>query len=246
MMLPQPPKALRIEVKFTTGTTIAIPKRERESLLSNDANVVGVIAALFWCGKRDVDGRWFIVDAAESFRVGPADGGSLDVRDLQRLEKGQTWLAGLRDFVEQTWPPFLRAFLDEALAGHEALCTELEILRRSGKLQERVAKDPVLDLEHRNAVRAIVDSLGAAVSGHIFQDLLAYLLALAGYNRVQINPVGIPDIEVSEFLGHSTSDLVTLTVTRDQADRLVELSEAAGENELLKALRHRLGRRKPA
>ena len=233
MTLRQFPKALRIEVKFTTGTAIAIPKRERESLLSKDQDVVGVIAALFWCGKRDVDGRWFIVDAAESFRAAPSDGGSLDVRDLRRLEKGQAWLAGLRDYTEKTWPAFLRAFHDEALAGHEALCAELEDLRRSGKLQERVTKEPVLDLEHRNAVRAIVDSLGAAVSGHIFQDLLAYLLALAGYNRVQINPVGVPDVEVSEFLGHSTTDVISLTLTRNQADRLVQLSKAAGEDELM-------------
>lgn len=230
------PKALRIEVKFTTGTTIVLPARERESLLSKDQNVVGVIAALFWCGKRDVDGRWFIVDASESFRTGPSDGGSLDVLDLQRLEKGQAWLAGLRDFIGRTWPSFLRGFHDEALAGHEVLKTELERLKRLGRMQQRVTKDSVLELEHRNAVREIVESLGPSVSGHIFQDLLAYLLALAGYNRVQINPVGIPDIEVSEFVDHSDVKLVTLTLTQDQADRLVELSKIAGDDELANVL----------
>src|SRR5205807_2115145 len=172
MTLRQFPKALRIESKFTTGMTIAIPQREREALLSKDQDVVGVIAALFWCGKRDVDGRWFIVDAAESFRSGPTDGGSFGVQDLQRIEKGQAWLAGVRHHIEQTWPPFLRAFRDEALVGHEALRTELKELNRLGRLQERLAADPVLELEHRNAVCEILDHHGAAVAGHIFQDLL--------------------------------------------------------------------------
>jgi len=236
MTLRQFPKALRIESKFTTGTTIAIPQREREALLSKDQDVVGVIAALFWCGKRDVDGRWFIVDAAESFRSGPTDGGSLGVQDLQRIEKGQAWLAGVRHHIEQTWPPFRRAFRDEALVGHEALRTELKELNRLGRLQERLAADPVLELEHRNAVCEILDHHGAAVAGHIFQDLLAYLLALAGYKRVQINPIGVPDIEVSDFRSDVISDLVTLTLTREQLDRLVKLCQAAGESELVESL----------
>ncbi len=198
--------------------------------------MVGLIAALFWSGTRDVDGRWFIVDAAESFRTGPADAGSLDVRDLERLEKSQAWLAGLRNFVGQTWPSFLRAFYEEALAGHEALKTELERLKRIGQLHERVTKDSVLELEHRKAVRGIVESLGASVSGHVFQDLLAYLLALAGYTRIQINPIGIPDIEASEFVDHSDAKLVVLTLTQDQADRFIELSKVAGDEELVNLL----------
>jgi hypothetical protein len=230
------PKALRVEAKFTTGTTIAVPKREREALLSKDQDVVGVIAALFWSGTREVDGRWFIVDAAESFRSGPAEGGSFGVQDLQRIAKGQAWLAGVRDHVEQMWPPFLRAFQDETLAGHEALCIHLEELKRVGRLRERVTKDPVLELEHRNAIRAIVDTHGAAVAGHIFQDLLAYLLVLAGYDRVQINPIGVPDIEVSEFRDDLGSNLVTITLTREQADVLVRLCQAAGEDKLAEAL----------
>lgn len=230
------PKALRVEAKFTTGTTIAVPKREREALLSKDQDVVGVIAALFWCGTREVDGRWFIVDAAESFRSGPAEGGSFGVQDLQRIAKGQAWLAGVRHHVEQTWPPFLRAFHDEALAGHEALCIQMEDLKKVGRLQERLTKDPVLELEHRNAVRAIIDTHGAAVAGHVFQDLLAYLLVLAGYDRVQINPIGVPDIEVSDFQGDPGSDFVTITLTRQQIDLLMKLCRAAGEANLAEVL----------
>lgn len=230
------PKVLRVEAKFTTGTTIAVPKREREALLSKEQDVVGVIAALFWCGIREVDGRWFVVDATESFRSGPTDGGSFSVQDLQRIEKGQVWLADVRRHVEQTWPVFLRAFLDEALAGHEALCIQLEELKKVGRLQERVTKDSVLELEHRNAVRTIINTHGAAVAGHIFQDLLAYLLVLAGYDKVQINPIGVPDIEVSDFRGDRSSDLVTITLTQEQVDRLVKLCQAAGEQGLVEAL----------
>lgn len=234
--LGQFPKALRIEAKFTTGTTFTVPKREREALLGKDQEIVGVIAALFWCGKREVDGRWFIVDAAESFRTGSSDGGSFDVRDLQRIEKGQTWLAAVREYVATTWPRFLRAFHDAALTGHEALCAELEGLRRANRLHEQVTGGAVLELEHRDAMRTIVNSLGPAIAGHVFQDLLAYLLALAGYNRVQINPIGVPDIEVSEFHGDSIAELVTVTITHGQANRIVKLCQAAGEDDLVKTL----------
>lgn len=228
--------ALRVEAKFTTRKTIAVPKREREALLSRDRNVVGVIAALFWCGKREVDGRWFIVDATESFRSARTAGGSLGIQDLRRIEKGQTWLAGVRQHVEQTWPAFLRAFREVALAGHEVLRTELDGLQKAGKLRDRLSAEPVLELEHREAVCTIVESLGASVAGHVFQDLLAYLLALAGYGRVQINPVGVPDIEVSELRARLESDPVTLSITRQQAVRLMKVCQAAGESELVKAL----------
>lgn len=230
------PKALRIEAKFTMGMSISVPSREREALLGKDPNVVGAIAALFCCGKRDYDNRWFIVDAAESFRAAPGDGGCLAVQDLQRIEKSQTWLAGVHHHVEQAWPRFLRAFLDEALAGHEALCSELERLRRTNGLEKRLSAEPVLELEHRSAIRRVVDHHGAAGAGRVFQDLLAYLLVLAGYRKVQLNAVGVPDIEVSDFLGDQTTQLVTFTLTRQQAERLGTLAKAAGDDDLVSLL----------
>lgn len=233
MITPKFPKALRIEVKFTTGMSISVPKREREALLSKDPDVVGVIAALFCFGKRDYDSRWFIVDAAESFRTAAGDGGRLAVQDLQRIERGQAWLAAIHDHMDRAWPRFLRAFLDDALAGHEALCGELEILRRTNGLEKRISAEPVLELEHRSAVRRIVDHHGATGAGRIFQDLLAYLLALAGYRKVQLNAVGVPDIEVSDFLGDQSTELVTFTLTRQQAERLGTLAKAAGDDDLV-------------
>jgi hypothetical protein len=99
-----------------------------------------------------------------------------------------------------------------------------------------MSKDSVLELEHRNAMRAIVESLGPSVSGHIFQDLLAYLLAFAGYNRIQINPVGIPDIVVSDLVDHADARFITISLTQEQVDRLVELGKIAGDEELVTAI----------
>src|SRR5207247_1545886 len=106
-------------------------KREHEALLGNDRSVVGVVAALFWCGQPDVDGRWFLVDASECFRSGKAEGGSLGVFDLRRIEKSQPWLTAVRDHVGLMWRPFLRAFGERALAGHEALQAELGELHQA-------------------------------------------------------------------------------------------------------------------
>ena len=82
---PRLPKTLRVEAKFTTGTLITIPKREREALIGHDPEVVGAVAALFWSGGWDADGRWSIVDI-ESF---PAVS-SLSAIDLQRLARNQS------------------------------------------------------------------------------------------------------------------------------------------------------------
>jgi len=234
--LPKFPKALRIEVKFTTGMTVPVPKREREFLIGKDRDVVGIIAAIFWCNKRAIDGQWFIVDAAESFRTGRSAGGSLGINDLLRLEKCQPWLDGLRDHIHNVWPQFLRAFHGEALAGHEVLSTELDALLRAGKLQDRLERDPVLDLEHRKAIQAIHHTHGSSVAGHIFQDLLAYLLALAGYGRVQINPIGVPDIELSELRTDTAAQFVTLSLAQEQVDRIVRLCQKAGALDLARAL----------
>jgi len=216
-------------VKFTTGTTISVPKREREALLDNDRNVVGVVAALFWCGKRDIDGRWFIVDAAESFRSGKTEGGSLGVQDLRRIEKSQPWLGGVRKHVERMWPPFLCAFGELALAGHKALQAELREEHRVGKLGNHLGDAAVLDMEHRRAVQAIVETHGTSMAGHIFQDLLAYLLGLAGYQTIRTNPVGVPDIAVSGLIDAGPHDRVTLDLSRPQVETLIRLARKAGE-----------------
>jgi hypothetical protein len=116
------------------------------------------------------------------------------------------------------------------------LSTELDALLRAGKLQDRLERDPVLDLEHRKAIQAIHHTHGSSVAGHIFQDLLAYLLALAGYGRVQINPIGVPDIELSELRTDTAAQFVTLSLAQEQVDRIVRLCQKAGALDLARAL----------
>ena len=238
--LPRLPSVLRVEVKFTTGTTISVPRREREALLRSDRAAVGAVAALFWCGERAVDGRWFIVDAAESFRSTGGEATSLGVHDLRRIEKTQPWLAGVRKHVERTWPAFLAAFGQLALAGHDALQKELSALHGSGRLAEYVIGADVLEIEHRNAVKAIIDRHGAAVAGHVFQDLLAYLLVLAGYATVRTNPIGVPDIEVSDVVG-TDRGRIRLELSRKQVQRLIRLARKAGDTALAESLKLRIG-----
>ena len=68
---------LKVEAKFTTGTTISVPKREREALLGNDRNVVGAVAALFWCGQRNMASiiGAGIMDRYPNIRVGTLEAG---------------------------------------------------------------------------------------------------------------------------------------------------------------------------
>jgi len=233
---------LRVEVKFTTGTTISVPRREREALVNSDCTTVGAVAALFWCGERAVSGRWFIVDAAESFRSSSGDSTSLGVHDLRRIEKAQPWLAGVREHVERTWPAFLSTFRQSALSGHDALQKELFELHESGRLAEYLVGPGVLEIEHRDTVQEIVDRHGAAVAGHLFQDLLAYVLVLAGYATVHTNPIGVPDIEVSDVL--STNDQrIRIDLSREQVQILVHLAREAGDAELAAHLETRLAKR---
>jgi len=77
----------------------------------------------------------------------------------------------------------------------------------------------------------------ATSSGHIFQDLLAYLLAAAGYRGVRIKPTQTPEMEVSDFVGGQESDgSISVILTRAQLRRLLVLCEEAGDVELATTL----------
>lgn len=191
---PSLPRTLRVEVKFTTGTVITIPKREREALISHDENIVGAVAVLLWSGRRDLDARWFIIDISSFSHLS-----SVQAADLPRLAKARAALAGIRQHLDMTWIPFLAAFRDSSLTGHRALQDELKELHDCGTLATRLTSSDILHYEHRRAVSGIVDHHGALVAGHIFRDLLAYALALAGYRTVHTNAVGVPDIELTDL-----------------------------------------------
>jgi hypothetical protein len=230
------PTTLRVESKFTTGTQITLPRREIDALLGTDRGTVGAVAALFSCGKHRTDAQWFVVDAAESFRGGGAASFRLALEDLERIERRQTWLEGVRLHVRRTWPRFLAAFRERALAGHVALLAELDSLHRTSRLAEQVAGREVLQLEHREAVRAVVTTLGEAGAGHVFQDMLAYVLALAGYRTVRVNPIGVPDIELADLALDGGREEIRLTLAREQVECLLRLTREAGEMDLTTVL----------
>lgn len=148
--------------------------------------------------------------------------------------------------MSETWPPFLAAFRDQALAGHGGLLRELEDLHRTSKLAEHVVGRDVLELEHRNAVRELVEHCGESDAGRLFQDMLAYVLAMAGYRSVRVNPVGVPDIELGDpdnaAVGSGVAEpgSVQVRLSREQVKRLVRLTLAAGELEVADELRSAL------
>jgi hypothetical protein len=231
------PKALKVESKFTTGTAIAIPARELQALTTKDPDVFGVVATLFWSGQRDTDGIWFLIDAAESFTTTKIEQVSLSARDIQRIAKSQSWLEPVRAHIHKWWRPFLLAYLDEALQGHAVLLAELRELHAGRRLAERMSKEKFLAVEHRSAIEAIIESHGPSVAGHIFQDLLAYLLGLAGYQTVRINPIGVPDIEVTDLDTSRARRGVSVLLTRQQLNTMLAICQSSGELELAALLK---------
>ena len=233
------PAVLRAEVKFTTGKTVSIPPRELNALLPHKEGEIGVVAALFWCGDRTFDGRWIMVDAKETFGEKQATV-SIDVSTAARIAKRQTKLAPLREYVDTHWPRFLRAFLPQSMESHEMLKSELEIVHAGNGLTGRLSGDDPLDVEHREHIAGILAKHGNGLSGHIFQDLLAYLFGMAGYRSVQINPIGVPDIEV-KYPDHGAANRQNanflVQLSSKQRMRLVALCRAAGEEDLVALLR---------
>lgn len=102
---------------------------------------------------------------------------------------------------------------------------------------------------------SLVECLGPARAGTVFQDLLAYLLVFAGYGSLRINPVGVPDIELSGWkttariadvsedsentLGEFLEDgapAVTITVTSEQLRQITESCQSCGHEDLAELL----------
>lgn len=237
---------LRVECKFTTGRAISLPRRELEALYVQRENEAGIIAALFWHGAADPNGRWVLVDAKESIRPGRAAAVSFGFKDLVRLDRTQVWLAGIREHVAENWRPFLAAFSELSLEGHDALCAALGALHAEGKLRDQVEpyRGEVLEVDHRNSIQTIVRQLGESVAGHVFQDLFAYLLGMAGYRTVRMNAVGVPDIELEGLEPYtSTDDRFIVSFSREQLERVIDLAQAAGEEPMVGMLRKSMRRR---
>ena len=106
--------------------------------------------------------------------------------------------------------------------------------------------------ENKGVATEQMKKLGASGAGTVLQDLLAYLVALAGYETLRINPVGVPDIELTGLSGRNgilassvgeapkkrrvaatrLKKRITIRLTREQVRRITECCRKAGEREL--------------
>jgi hypothetical protein len=234
------PGSIRAEVKFTTGTDIAIPVRELDALPAGKG-CAAVVAVLLWCGDREIDGDWLVVDSKASFGRGSGGSRSAGKEELKLAELSQPDLDGIRDHVSKNWKRFLGAHVDLALQGHDPTRSELERLHRDGALMGRLPAHKVLQSEHREHVRRIVESLGESVAGLVFQDLFAYLLGMAGYREVKINAVGVPDVELSGLVGFSAEHAYPFEP--EEIEELIEACRRAGNNALADKVLQTLGSR---
>jgi hypothetical protein len=236
------PSLIKAEVKLTTGSGVSLSARELEALAVGDPSAAGLVAAIFWGQDREVDGRWVIVDAGW-FRGRRGETVSATRPALAGAARSQPWLDAVRAHVDARWPAFLDGFKDEALEGHAALVEALARTHREATVAERLPAHPILAAEHRATVGELLARHGESDAGRIVQDLLAYLLADAGYRKVTNNPVGVPDFVLAELAGPAAAArTVHLALTEDEAERLLGLCRASGELELARVVARRAPR----
>ena len=225
------PHIIHAEVKFTTSRSISVPDRELAPLNSNDPNITGLLAALFWSSGKKGDGRWLVVDASDPLVLRRS---SLTSDYLRRTAASQPGLASLRQRIDDLWPPFLVAYLDTAKKGHLALSRELKSRHDKGQLQETLPTHEVLAIDHEAAMLEIVEHCGQSGAGRILQRLFAYLLGLAGYRSVIVNTIGVPDVVASDPTQEDERAAFRLTV--EESRRLVRHCRFAGDTELASRL----------
>ena len=237
------PATIRIEVKTTTSEAVPLPLRELAALDTKDSNEVGILAALFWCGDRNVDGLWLIADAEATFRQRAAQTISVPKTRMERAHRGQPWLDGLKKHITDVWPPFLQAFFEDAMRGHEALCEVLKHAHENGTVAARLPTERVLDTDHRDAIQSLIEHHGESPAGHIFQDLFAYLVGHAGYTTVTLNAVGVPDVTVSGLRSAGVSDALEVDLGRftvKEARQLLRYCEDSKDEVLAARIRAQL------
>ena len=230
------PSLVKAEAKLTTGQNVFVDAREREALEVPEGGI-GILAVLFVGGDRDTDGRWCIVDAlAYQDRRGALAMARLKLLATARTQPG---MYELRRHVDELWPRFFHAFLDIANLGHTALVKELQRCHLDSSIAERLPAYRVLETEHRTTLRRFVEQNGESNAGRLAQDMLAYMLAMAGYQKVTLNPVGVPDFvleDLREPAERVVSPLVNITLRRTDAARLLELARDAGAEDLVRVL----------
>lgn len=233
------PAILKAEAKLTTGEGVSVAARELDALEAPGGGL-GIVAVLLVGGGAEQDGRWVLVDAAGwSGRSGESVSAARSV--LAGLERGQRHLDLLRRHVDETWPRFLVGFREAAEAGHGALVEALQAAHRDGTTRDLLPPDPVLAYERREAVRELLVQHGESDAGRLAQDLLAYVLAFAGWRKVTLNAVGVPDFVLEEVAAERAApQQVTITLRRDEAERAAARLRAAGEHALALALESRI------
>lgn len=237
--MPTLPATLKAEAKLTTGDGISVAARELAAL-EVPGGGIGLVAVLLVGGGADEDGRWILVDAA-AWRGRGGESVSAARSVLAGLARGQRHLDALRRHVDDAWPRFLVAFRDAADAGHAALVKALEAAHRDGTTRDLLPVDPVLGYERRATMRDLLERHGESDTGRLAQDLLAYVLAFAGWRKVTLNAVGVPDFVLEEAAGAAApAQHVTLTLARGDAERAAALLRAAGEDSLAGALEARI------
>ncbi len=236
------PTTIKAEVKLTTGGGVSLAARELDALEVSDPGAVGLLAVLFVGGDRELDGRWTIVDAAD-YHGRNGDSVSVARSPLVATARTQRWLDPLRRHVDDLWPAFLQAFVGAAERGHAELVAELDGLHRDGRLRERLPRDRVLGIEHLATVKDLVRRHGESDAGRLAQDLLAYLLALAGYRKVTLNAVGVPDFVLEDCTGAELAQRVTVSLVRLDAERVAAHCRAAGDERLARTVEASIGRK---
>src|SRR5262249_49739084 len=97
-----------------------------------------------------------------------------------------------------------------------------------------------LGMEHRAAIARFVERHGEAEAGRLVHDMLGYAIASAGYSKITVNPIGVPDFVLEGTTKSLTGPLVALP--KHEVLALLELCERAGEVALATQLRKRLTR----
>ena len=101
----------------------------------------------------------------------------------------------------------------------------------------------MLETEHRATLCSFVEQNGESNAGRLAQDMLAYMLAMAGYQKVTLNAVGVPDFVLEDLRKSDESaarPMVNLTLPRPDVARLLELCRNAGAEELVHVLEKEL------
>jgi len=229
-------ETIRIEVKFTTSDSVSVPAREIAALATEGARELGLLGTLFWCGDRELDGRWLLADVDELGRAETRGAAFFSKATMARLHRSQTHLGELKEHLDSEWPRFLQAFYDEATEGHEALVKALANAHERRTTAAKMPTGRVLEIDHREAIQDLIEAHGEQVAGHVFQDLFAYLVGFMGYRRVTINPVGVPDATVSAPRTSSEPEIYLGPLTLSEAGRLRAHCDAAGDVALAERL----------